>query len=149
VRWWDASYGRELARLSLHKMGRSTWAVHAVAFSPDGRTVAAGGWGTAASLWDPKTGQQLWHVDGVSNFVAFSPDGRKLLCGSGQVLDVATGKPVRFIGGLKGSFNSAAFAPDGRSIVGAGKDGIIGIWDAATGRQDRQLRGDKVEVPAV
>ena len=55
-----------------------------VAFSPDGRTLAAGGW-SKIHLWDVVTGMHKRTLDGHQGrdtFVAFSPDGYTLASGS-------------------------------------------------------------------
>ena len=52
-----------------------------VAFSPDGRRLAAAGFGAAVMLWDTETGQEVLELPcprmGVTS-AAFSPDGRRL-----------------------------------------------------------------------
>jgi WD40 repeat protein len=59
--------------------------VWGLAFSPDGRTLAAGCGDARVRLWDPVTGQLLLVLDGHTqrvNTVAFSPDGRSLASAS-------------------------------------------------------------------
>ena len=59
--------------------------VRSVAFSPDGRLLATGGFDHAAALWNPADGTRIAWLRGhvaLINSVAFSPDGTRLATGS-------------------------------------------------------------------
>ena len=74
VEVWDV-----VARTKVHELrGHSKW-VYGVAFSPDGRWLATGGWDRTIKLWDAATGEERLTIFGHEGFVldlAFSPDSR-------------------------------------------------------------------------
>jgi WD40 repeat protein len=77
VHLWDVATGREL---SSFKVGTSK--VAAVAFSPDGKTVAAGTFDGPIQLWNVASGQQAGTLLGPRQFVwslDFSPDESSLV----------------------------------------------------------------------
>ena len=117
-----------------------------VSFSPDGQHLAMIADGQGVALIDVGTGKQIWlnsdHIKDPSTFeptvygLAFSPDGRRLVeCasrnGPARVLNSATGEEVCRIDNRGGPL---VFSRDGKQVMGA-----IGIWDAATGTQVRDL----------
>ncbi len=82
ARLWDPATGDCLRILTGH-----TGLVRGVAFSPDGRLLAAAGNDETARLWDLATGNHLRILTGHTGQVrgvAFSPDGRLLATGSGD-----------------------------------------------------------------
>src|SRR5262249_5756888 len=99
----DAADGK--VRYALDLPGRKGEGVAAVAVSPDGRTLVAGGgsWGEPGhgnvAAWDLATGGRRWLVTDVPGSVwglAFAPDGKTLalacLDGSVRLYDPAGGK---------------------------------------------------------
>jgi WD40 repeat protein len=59
--------------------------VFALAFAPDGMTLASGSLDTTVRLWDPVTGREVATLRGHTSRIirlAFSPDGKTLASGS-------------------------------------------------------------------
>ena len=143
--------------------------VDALAYSPDGKSIATcgGSWDYALNdagvfAWDAETGALIWTKsarpqpqDGPlqsitpSNRprrVAFSPDGRTLAVadasGAVSLLDPTSGKVVReFSGGTGKTLTALAFSPDGRTVAVAGADTVIRLLELSTGRVLFTLRG--------
>ena len=139
VRIWDIDAGgRELA------LGGRWDSVTSVAFSSDGRMLAAGLNNNTARIWDLAGGREPKvigdHSEGVTA-VAFSPNGRLLATASGawdstaRIWDISSGQELEVIEGHSKGIDSIAFSPDGRLLATASRDGTARLWDPATGRE--------------
>jgi WD40 repeat protein len=114
-------------------------AFRGVAFSPDGRRLAAGCADQTVKVWDVATGRQTLTLaghTGAVQCVAYSPDGRHLASAGEdrtvRLWDAATGSEIRAVHSHSGLVQSITFSPDGQRLASAGADRTVRLWDVAT-----------------
>ncbi len=127
----DASQPKQLeplARLTAFNSG-----VTSVAFSPDGKLLAAGT-KDAVQLIDVEAkaiAREVATKSGQVRAVAFSADGAVLVTGSYQnvsVWKVATSELVKSFKGHRGYVTGVAFSPDGSRLATACEDEVARVW---------------------
>ena len=131
--------------------------VLAVAYSPDGKTLASSGSSDGTiQLWDVKSGKHIKTLKGHTEMVrtlAFLPDGKILVSGSDddtiRMWDVATGRENRILSGHSNDVKSVTFSRDGKMLASGSKDASVRLWDAKTGRFLPTLRGHFWAIKAV
>lgn len=130
-----------LARLTKH----SFWSV---AFSPDGKYLAAGADNGIVTLWNVRTWRKEIEFAGTNEgriwTLTFSPDSKRLLMNSQGVMlwDVKTGKRLSTLGSPRSGCVGAAFSPDGKSVAVVPFDvKHFHLWDSATGKLLRKFTG--------
>lgn len=147
----------------LHEMHGHTGRVYTLDFHPAGDLLASGDTDGGVRLWNPRTGTQGPHLERGSGGVyqtVFSGDGRRLAAchstGAVRLWQLSAGHggyeavPERFQPTPhQGSAWACRFRPEDTQLVTAGDDGVVQIWDAATGQGKPILRGHGRRVNAV
>jgi eukaryotic-like serine/threonine-protein kinase len=171
VRLWDMATGRPVACLKAPDPGAAIpprWrGVYALAFSPDGKTLAAGAVATVR-LWDVATGalrntfplresaDWVHTVRDKVESVAFSPDGKTLSAWTFRGItaaswNLATGKVTATLRGdvpageraRQWTWDSVLLSPDGKTaVISVGDNPFTAtVWDVPRGRQRGVLKG--------
>ena len=147
VRLWDVTTGTHKATLThgswIHFL--FPWLnppVNAVAYSPNGNTVAAASIDSLVRLWDtrtPKLKATLTGHTGPVNAVVYSPDGNTIATAGGwkdntvRLWDAVTGQTRGILTGYI-HISSVAYSPDGKTIATSGdyRSDALQLWDAKT-----------------
>ena len=159
----DWSYGIAIAQSSPYLV-TTLEGEGAVAFSPDGTTLAVGlftGWPPDSDtyrrkvrLWDVATRKDIGTFDAPRNPVkslAFSPDGTTLAAVADhrpiRLWDVATRKDIGIMaheldefGQVVGNIRQVVFSPDGTTLA-VGRSETVRLWDVATREKVATLEG--------
>jgi WD40 repeat protein len=142
IRLYDVRTGKEIRVLA----GKQEHP-HPVAFSPDGKWLAAVCFSKAdremtskLKVWSVETGAELPQFQGqrvpLGSTLAFSPDS-KMVAGETDegiyLWEIATGK--KRIKLEQGRAYSLAFSADGRTIASGHWDGMVCLWEVASGKR--------------
>jgi WD40 repeat protein len=158
LKLWEVPSGKEVASIRLDGEGRRPPVPHlgpgSVAFSADGRLVAAVNADGTIDVWDVTTPKSVQHFPGHSGrvyAVAFDPRDRFLVSAADvapahraepplKVWSLEKGGAAYKLRGLTGGQHGIAFSPDGERLVSAGEFGRTHLWEANTGRLVLELR---------
>lgn len=140
---WDAKSFKRLHTLNL---GPSTQ-LRSIAFSPDGRSLAAG-YGGSVGLWNVESRRPLAQMNiEIPTEIVFSSDGKRLYVGSRggeiKVLDASTLKEERALRGHRGPVQCIGISTEDRWLASGGdsKDPTVRLWNPRSGEELRTLMG--------
>ncbi|MCC6152675.1 MAG: hypothetical protein IT367_02905, partial [Candidatus Hydrogenedentes bacterium] len=119
--------------------------VRALAFSPDGSVLAAGGGKPGRSgeikLWRTSDMTLIKTIEGHKDNVlalAFSPDGKQIVSASYDknliIWDVETGNPVHTLANHVDAVYCVAWSPDGKHIASGAGDRTVKLWQPSDGK---------------
>jgi WD40 repeat protein len=159
VRLWDVTTQKPVLSLP------QTAQVFALAFSPDGKTLATGGgevinrkehvirlWDVSAPARSPHSRSLVAHKSNIYS-LAFSRDGRLLATGSEdttvRLWDVKTRRRLHTLLGHNGVASAVKFSPDDKTLATSSWDQTTRLWDVQTGKPLAVLRGQPDMVTSV
>jgi WD40 repeat protein len=139
VQLWQTATGQRIGT-ALPAVGHGRY--RAVAFSPDGATLATLGADGTARIWNVATQQEVGApitVGGTgapTGAVAFSPNGKMLVTvgasGQTRLWSMANHQPLGKPMAANPATAVATFSPGGTVLATAGGDGSVLLWDVAT-----------------
>jgi eukaryotic-like serine/threonine-protein kinase len=140
---WDARTGKLIRNVSGHDAPLT-----AVAYSPDGKTIATASWDRTARLWDSETGARRSTLTGHRDWVchvAFDPSGCRLgtagADGAARIWDIASGRAILTYRGHTQNVTRVAFDPTRARIATASSDQTVKVWDSSVSREAFAWRG--------
>jgi RNA polymerase sigma factor (sigma-70 family) len=139
VRLWNTATNQEIRRFGPYR----GW-VQSLTFAPDGKALAAGEQVGMIHIYETASGKERCRCSlregSWVRGLAFSPDGRTLAAGGTneraiRFFDAATGEEQHLADGHQNEIVAAALMADRRTLVSAGKDGLVCLWDLNTGKE--------------
>jgi WD40 repeat protein len=158
---FDVATGKEIRKILLPDQQ-----VVSVAFSPDGRSLAAENPNSTITVWETASGKERGQLGkplvieaqpggfpvmmvgmpygggtaGAAASVAFASDGRKVAVRAGngvRVWDALTGKELAHFKGHEGPVTALAFSADGKVLASGSNDTTILLWNTGNLNPER------------
>ncbi len=154
---WDLATGTEIRRLVGHQSS-----VNSVEISSDGRNAISGATAGEVIYWDLHTGavlqRMIGHFEGRGVYdVAFLPGEQQAVSsawdGTMIVWDLGRGEQLQRITGLEGGagnhfsaggdwgIHGISLSPDGQTLLSAGRDESLLLWNVSSGTSLRRFTG--------
>ena len=152
---WDPARGKMLSQCS----GQTVF-VGALAFSPDGKTLASAGIEKphfrSLALWETATGKVVRLIKDPRindpTCVAFAPDGKTVAAGqigSVHFWDLPNAKLLWSLDNVHwDDFHTLGFSPDGKTLASAARTGQIRLWDVARRKERFDFPGHRYHITA-
>jgi WD40 repeat protein len=147
IRLFDAKTGKDLRQIPLAaKLVR-------LAFSPDGKQIAATERDSAVRLYEVDSGKRAWSqvvelknpYENYTSAVEFSPDGKTIAAGATDhriyLFDSSNGEQVGHLTGHAWYPWTLAFTENSKELYSSGWDAAIRHWDVAARKQLALPRG--------
>ena len=119
--------------------------------APDGKTLASAGSDQAIRFWDADSGRQIralrGHAERCERSVATRKPSPPRLRRHDPLRTPHTA--VRRVPAGPGRISCVAYSPDGKTLASGHGDRTVRLWDTATGREVRVLRGEEGQVYGV
>lgn len=122
--------------------------VYSIAYSPDGKHIAAGYNNNLIRIWNIQTGAMERSMSGHSGIVwsvAYSPDGSLLISGSAdrtiKCWDPKTGQLIRTLSGHSSTVSFVTCNTNGVYIASGSTDKTIRFWETSSGKLLQTLSG--------
>ena len=109
-----------------------------VAWSPDGRYIAAGGWLDDVPVWDA-AGELQFLVPHGAYWVDWSPDSTRLLTGGPDATARIWGitevgeMQTQTLSAMSGEITGLTFSPDGTRVMTRSENMVLDVWDVGPG----------------
>lgn len=145
--WQPSLTAASAPETTIPGFGPRGWRTAAVAWAPNGRTLAAGH-GPEVWLWsaDGRLQRRLQAHSRQVNGLAWAPDGRRLASagwdGAVDIWDPQRGRLLHRLQGHDDAVWAVSWAPDGRRLASSGSlDNRVILWDGVAGTELGRWQG--------
>lgn len=126
----------------------------ALAYSPDGNTLAASAGDNKITLWDTRLGEETAALSAYTrpSQISFLPDNKHLLtCGPGYVSmwEIKSGQEAKTIELPEAKVTAMSLEPDGARLVTASGDHTVRFWKLPTAQEEYVVPGHAAPVTAI